>query len=847
MHLPNHTYHLERNPMKNVLSVLFLLVVLLSGCDPQKEGESPLSAGQGKAPAKAALRPVDLPLEEPAGPQLALVDKGIAKATIVVMKEALAAPAEYDAAKLYGPTPLPVKIARAARDLQVYLQKMSGAKLPIVGDDQNPQGALILVGKNALTKLFDAKIPTGLTPQRAEEGFLILAKGNRLLLAGNDAGPYNGTHYAVANFLHRQGIRWYMPGEFGDVVPRRPSLFAAEMEVLSKPDFKLRNWWGTTSPQSLVQEFQWKLRNGLNPSGELIAMPGDSSVRAVLPTAEERKKDKALEGLFAKQENGQPSEGMPNLTNPKSVAFAAEKVKDYFRKNPTVGSYGIAPDDGLPRDFSPSTLPLNLGFPDVGGRVGVPGEMSATEEWLRWIAAITKEVQKEFPDRLITTNGYANRNTPPQGVEFDPNTPIMFAAIWCDTVHAFDNPRSWQMHRQGQMLQRWAKLSRNVFLYNYTYYMLASAGAPIPLSRKHAHDMPIYKKWGIIGFANEGRYVAGEQGVFPPYLQARMMWDAGLDAKALAEEFFANWYGPAAVPARAFWEALENTLETTAMIGHEDRILPYVYTPELVAELEKHVVAAEKLAADAWSKPRVRADRLTLEHLKGFMAMHQAEFAAKFTEAAKQAEYMLKQREPLFAMNRSYFDINPMTGESSGFYYWGTVARRDYYRKMADLTTGKTGDMIAVLPEQARFTIDPRDDGRHAGWYEPLFDDKAWKNIPTTAPFYIQGHRDDQGYPYLGAMWYRLDVDVPAVAKGRKVMLYAPAVESEAWVWGNGKFIGHREYHEAYERPNPIDMDVTKALKPGEKNSVVVRVHTALNPAAQAGGLTSRLFLYSPK
>jgi hypothetical protein len=828
------------------LMALVFVAGLVSGYYPS-QALAAQEQGKGNAPAKPSLRPADTPQEQPRGPHLTLIDNGVPKATIVVMKEALAAPVAPESAKLSWVVPLTTKIAGAARDLQVYLQKMSGAKLPIVGDDQKLQGTLILVGRSALTKTLDAHIPAGLTPQRDEEGFVIVAKGDRLLLAGNDAGPYHGTEYAVANFLHRQGVRWYMPGEFGEVVPRPSSVFAVDMEVRSRPAFKLRNWWGTTSPDSAALEYHWKLHNCMNPTGDLIAMPGDSSVRSVLPSAADRAKDKKLGELFGKQENGQPSEGMPDLTNPRSVAYAAEKIKDYFRKNPAAGSYGIAPDDGLPRDFTPATVKTNLGFPDAYARIGVPGEMSATEEWMRWVAAVTKEVKKEFPDRLVTTNGYANRNTPPLGVAFDRDTPIMFAAIWCDTLHAFDNLRSWQMQRQGQMLKRWGELSHNVFMYNYTYYMLASAGAPIPLARKHAHDMPLYKKWGIIGFANEGRYVAGEQGIFPPYLQARLMWDTGLDPKAVADEFFANWYGPAAAPARAFWEALENAMETTPMLGHEDRILPYVYTPELITGLEKDVAAAEKLATDAWTKPRVHADRLILEHLKGFMAMHRAEFAADFPEAARQAEYMLKQREPLFALSRSFFDINRQTGESYGFYYWGTVARRNYYRKLADLTTGKTGDKVQVLPEQARFVIDPRDEGRFAGWFEPAFDDHAWRVIPTTVPFYVQGYRDDQGYPYLGALWYRLQVDVPASAKGRKVLLYAPAVESEAWVWVNGQFIGHREYHEAYERPNAIDMDVTPALKPGEKNSVVVRVHTSMNAAAQAAGLTSRLFLYAPK
>jgi beta-galactosidase len=112
-------------------------------------------------------------------------------------------------------------------------------------------------------------------------------------------------------------------------------------------------------------------------------------------------------------------------------------------------------------------------------------------------------------------------------------------------------------------------------------------------------------------------------------------------------------------------------------------------------------------------------------------------------------------------------------------------------------------------------------------------------------PFYGQGYQDEQGFPYLGAVWYRLWVDVPASAKGKRIMLHAPAVETEAWVWVNGNIVGHREFRESYERPNPIDMEVTNALLPGQRNSVVIRVHTNTNPSALAGGLTSRVFLYS--
>ena len=75
--------------------------------------------------------------------------------------------------------------------------------------------------------------------------------------------------------------------------------------------------------------------------------------------------------------------------------------------------------------------------------------------------------------------------------------------------------------------------------------------------------------------------------------------------------------------------------------------------------------------------------------------------------------------------------------------------------------------------------------------------------------------------------------------------MHGLAVETEEWVWGNGKFVGFRPCQEASIRPYTLDLDVTKALREGEKNTFVVRVHTDYQPAQMSGGLVSRLFLYS--
>jgi len=767
------------------------------------------------------------------GAQIHIVQDGAARATIVVARTALEPGKDDRAAQ---------KVATAARELQQYLEQMSGAKLPIVGDDVAPAGALILVGRSTLADALGANIPSGLTPNLREEGFVVLARGDRLLLAGNDAGHYHGTEYAVYYFLRTLGVRWYMPGTFGEVVPKRPSINVdlEGVEVRQGPSFHMRNWWGHTDrPDEIAR---WKLRNFMNPDGG-FALPGDSSVRNFVA-------DAALVGtepeLFARNFNGTVNPYLPNLTNPRAVQIAADKMKAILRNAPGTGSIGIAPDDGIPRDFNPDTVKRNQGFTDVYGREGVPSEFSMSEEWFEFVNGVAALVKQEFPDVIVTTNGYANRNTPPQGVTLDPNLGVMFAAIWSDTLHAYDDPKSWQAVRQGQMLREWCRLCPRVFIYGYLYDMLASGLSPVPNTRKLARNFPLMKKWGVFGFYDEGRYVWMEEGIATHYLRAHLEWNADADAKALLDDLFTTWYGPAAKPARAFWDALEDAIESTPMLGHEDRIMPFVYSDQLVATLKKHLADAEALAADETTRLRVKVDRLILEHLEGYRAMQAAEFAADFPEAVRQIDRMMECRRQLNAIS-PFFCRPDERRYDSGVYYWGVLDRKPYYQDLADRLSGAKGDRVAILPDQAAFTTDPTDAGRFAQWYRPETDVRQWKKVSTTRPFYLNGLMAPDGYPYMGPLWYRLEVNVPAAFQGKPVRLYIPTVDTEAWLWVNGLYVGYRPYIEAYVRPNDMDLDVTSAIQPGKVNVFVLRVHTGRNAAQAADGMLSRAFLYSPK
>jgi len=819
-----------RRKLCRVILPILSLALLHPTAAPPAQSDSPADAkaDHGMTTASKVAGQADL----------RVVEDGAPLATIVI---ALAAttPAKDD--------PAAQKVAAAAHDLQGYIRKISGATLPIVDDKSPVAGSQILVGRSTATDRLKSAIPSGLTPQRNEEGYLITSSKGHLVLAGNDAGPYHGTEYAVSDFLNRLGVRWFMPGEFGEVVPSMKTIGIPELSVRGKPDFRVRNWWLHTTPEMAAQERQWKIRNKMNPD-QVFALPADSSVRNFVAGPDPAK---AQADLLARNPDGTINPHLPNLSNPATVDIAAKKVEDYFRAHPDAGSIGIAPDDGMPRDFTPETVKLNQGFTDLDGREGVLAEMSSTEEWLDWINAVTREVNKALPDKIITTNGYANRNMPPFGVKIDPHVSIMFAAIWSDTLHAYDDAKSWQMVRQGEMLRRWCQLDDKVWVYGYDYTMLVTALTPVPTTRKLQRDFPLMKKWGVKGFLDETRNIWAEHGITTGYVRARLEWDAGTDVDALLDDYFDKWYGAAAKPAHAFWDALEDVLANTPMQGHEDRILPWVYTPELMQALATDVSAAEKAADTPRDRLHVQIDRLIFEHMQAYTRMNAAELAGDYAEAARQADTMLAIRPKLHAIDSFLMmpqEKNAKGGVDydSGVWYWGIADRAAYYRHLADIVSGKAGKLVAMIPDEAAFNIDPRDEGRFAGWYESAWDVSAWNRITTTRPFYLQGFMDKEGYPYLGNAWYRFKVDVPASARAERVFLYGPVVETEAWVWVNGQYVGHRPYREAYERPNEMNFDVTSALQPGKTNVVSIRVSTSLNRTAMAGGLTGRLFLYAP-
>jgi alpha-glucuronidase len=83
---------------------------------------------------------------------------------------------------------------RAAKELQRFIEEMSGARLPVITDDQPARGNLVLVGDSSALRKLKIQAPSG------PESFVIQTAGKTLVIAG---GRQRGTMYGVYTFLDK--------------------------------------------------------------------------------------------------------------------------------------------------------------------------------------------------------------------------------------------------------------------------------------------------------------------------------------------------------------------------------------------------------------------------------------------------------------------------------------------------------------------------------------------------------------------------------------------------------------------------------------------------------------------
>lgn len=157
--------------------------------------------------------------------------------------------------------------------------------------------------------------------------------------------------------------------------------------------------------------------------------------------------------------------------------------------------------------------------------------------------------------------------------------------------------------------------------------------------------------------------------------------------------------------------------------------------------------------------------------------------------------------------------------------------------------------LIAILPALAQRSERLLDNGwkftrtDSAAHSQRDFDDSRWSTVSVPHDWAIYGPfswendmqkvaitQDGQkeamehagrtgGLPFVGTGWYRLTAEFPEFEEGKVATLMFDGAMSHARVWVNGHEAGYWPY--GY---NAFNIDITPWLKPGEKNTIAVRL-----------------------
>ena len=525
----------------------------------------------------------------------------------------------------------------AASELQNYVRKISGAVLIIKRDYDKLTGNLIAVGRNKVNANAIPGIDT-----LGREGFKIKTSGNVLSLAGKDDA---GTQFAVYAFLEKYlGVRWFWPGELGEVVPAMKTVEVDQIDDTQEPDFKWRNrgpdgaiWGAKTGPTEMharelvlgiTPEYQkevklWEKRNKWGG----LKIYGGHSLGEIFPP----EKYAQTHPEYYAMVNGKRAvpdedydykhEGQVCTTDPNVIKVTVEWVRDFFDKHPDYDGVHITMNDG--GGFCECEKCRALDSGELVKRAGIdaeemkkrPGKYNViTDRIFTFVNQVAEEVQKTHPGKYVVSMAYSRYIQPPKNVKLNPFV-IPQYCLWS----AYKHSNSELKKEHEEIAAGWAKAAKRAAIYEY--YINGSWPGLHRLFVPYLADSIRYlHKQGIELYQTQAGDEFGINGI-NYYVAGKLLWDTSLDEKKILDDFYQKAFGKAGESVRKFHNRLQD-LWKSATEGGEDvscnsiknTRLPDVFSQPILQACRDDLDAADIAADNDLIRKRIEFYRKGLKY-----------------------------------------------------------------------------------------------------------------------------------------------------------------------------------------------------------------------------------------
>ena len=481
----------------------------------------------------------------------------------------------------------------AAEELQTYVEKITGATLAIVSKPTGDVPVKIYIGES------EAVRQVGVNADGLERDAFHMVSGPKwLALVGNDleftprepwarshgqwlrekqqqweelaghpwmnpigaslyrrynkvldcwAFDHRGSLNAVHAFLYDLGVRWYMPGELGEVLPETQDIALPEVDRTVHPEFEVRSVNRPLLSSPEIDDALWYLRLGANDQYGLLHhgqryLTEHPDQRAAhpeyyveLPNGQRDNKSPTANACLS-------SEGFFNET----VAFARLMFDHY-----DLPIVSVMPHDGFTHcqcDLCRDQVTLDRG----------PSGLSSDYVW-NFVVRVANELAISHPGKKVFCGAYSSYRLPPLTIDKLPDN-VLVQITNGRPIRELDD----ETHEAAAELRRqWQAKTNHPLSVTLNYTPFTNSGEYRPQYWPHviargiqACRDELWREDVWLSFDRGGLHAPGMSHL-NPYVISRFWWDAGQDVDALLEEYYRLFYGPSADEMGAFIEFCE--------------------------------------------------------------------------------------------------------------------------------------------------------------------------------------------------------------------------------------------------------------------------------------------------
>jgi hypothetical protein len=759
----------------------------------------------------------------PKAGDVTLIENGQARAAIFVPERLL-----DDAGK--NPEPASVwrslrpednrrRLRESVKDLAAILQRITGAKVDIVPGKPGPDDRRlpILIGELA-TERFGK-------PQRSypyQQGFRLVVSAKGIGLGGESD---LASSYAIYTLLDQLGCRWYLPSAMGEVLPALKTLRLPEQDLATGPYTIYRGIWYCDN--------DYARRNRLGG----LELAAGHALEMTVPK-QLRKTNPEIRALI----KGKPHDHLVKWTHPLVAQAIADACLARLAKDPDLRTFSLSPDDGATWDESDDAKL------DAGDFDPAAGAISKTDRLMVLANRVAQIVCAKHPQVQLGILAYADYTRPPVREKVHPNVVPQIAPITFSRAHPMNDDGEPNNKALRGIVEGWARAVPATSYYFYGFY-LAEVSSPNPMITKWGSDIPYIYRTGKCKYWQPETMSNFETSTHALYLGARLAWDPEQKPAAIIQELHEKFYGGAARDMAEYWRTIDDIWVKTPEyagcgFGHLRR-----WTPDRLAQARKLLDRAAAACRTDVEKSRVRLASDSLAQFEQFMQLRRDLTEGRFGTLGKGVQAY---RDRLIALGKEYqpqyaFARMPWTGDRTV-----NIRYFDAFYSATYTDAARVAAEFHILTEPPlrrwRYQVDKHKTGEAAGWGSARFDDTEWKTTDCVVDTWSALGLHN----YMGSLWYRAQVAVPALPAGKKVYLWIGATDGRVKLFVNGKHVPHvnakGEKLDAFTGYcQPVSFDITAAVAGGGDNQIsLLCTRETLNELG-TGGLLSPVVIYREK